>query len=100
VLYFWAPRVKQRFLATLPGAVLTVTCWIGLSYLLGLYVRHFGTYRAYGALGGAIVLMVWLYWTSFAMLVGAELNAELARSGEGGPRPRKQTASPHLGRAA
>ena len=41
-LYFLAPNVKQRFLATLPGAVLAVGCWIGLSYLLGIYFRHDG----------------------------------------------------------
>ena len=85
VLYFLAPNVKQRFLATLPGAVLAVGCWIGLSYLLGIYFRHFANFnKTYGSLGAAIALMVWLYWTGFAMLVGAELNAELAkRSREG-----------------
>jgi membrane protein len=84
-LYFIAPNVKQRFLATMPGAVLSVSCWIGLSYLLGSYFRHFGSFnRTYGTLGAAIALMVWLYWTGFAMLVGAELNAELAKiSNEG-----------------
>jgi len=84
-LYFLAPNVKQRFLATLPGAVLSVGCWIGLSYLLGTYFRHFGSFnRTYGTLGAAIALMVWLYWTGFAMLVGAELNAELAKIGNEG----------------
>ncbi len=79
-LYFLAPNVKQRFRATLPGAVLAVGCWIALSYLLGVYFRHFGTFnKTYGTLGGAIALMVWLYWTGFAMLVGALLNAELAK---------------------
>jgi membrane protein len=79
-LYFLAPNVKQRFLATLPGAVLAVGCWIGLSYLLGIYFRHFGAFnKTYGTLGGAIALMIWLYWTGFAMLVGAELNQELAK---------------------
>jgi len=79
-LYFLAPNVKQRFLATLPGAVLAVGCWIGLSYLLGIYFRHFANFnKTYGTLGAAIALMVWLYWTGFAMLVGAELNAELAK---------------------
>lgn len=79
-LYFLAPNAKQRFLATLPGAVLAVGCWIGLSYLLGIYFRHFGTFnKTYGTLGGAIALMIWLYWTGFAMLVGAELNQELAK---------------------
>src|SRR5512133_2369057 len=79
-LYFVAPNVKQRFLATLPGAILAVGCWIGLSYLLGIYFRHFANFHnTYGTLGAGIALMVWLYWTGFAMLVGAELNAELAK---------------------
>lgn len=79
-LYFLAPNVKQRFLATVPGALLSVGCWIGLSYLLGLYFRTFANFnKTYGTLGAGIALMVWLYWTGFAMLVGAELNAELAK---------------------
>jgi membrane protein len=85
VLYFLAPNVKQRFLATLPGAILAVGCWLALSYLLGLYFRHFATFnKTYGTLGAGIALMTWLYWTGFAMLVGAELNSELAKiSSEG-----------------
>jgi membrane protein len=79
-LYFWAPNVKQRFLATLPGAILAVGCWIALSYLLGIYFRHFANFnKTYGTLGAAVALMIWLYWTGFAMLVGAELNSELAK---------------------
>lgn len=84
-LYFLAPNVEQRFLATLPGAILAVGCWIALSYLLGVYFRHFANFnKTYGTLGAAVALMTWLYWTGFAMLVGAELNAELAKiSSEG-----------------
>jgi membrane protein len=79
-LYFLAPNVKQRFWATLPGAVLAVGCWIGLSYGLGIYFRSFAHFnRTYGTMGAVIALMVWLYWTSFFMLVGAELNCELAK---------------------
>ena len=94
-LYFLAPNVKQRFLATLPGAVLSVGCWIGLSYLLGTYFRHFGALnKTYGTLGAAIALMVWLYWTGFAMLVGAELNAELAKISNEGKLPEKHEPPP------
>jgi membrane protein len=86
VLYFLGPNVKQRFFATLPGAILAVGCWIGLSYLLGIYFRSFANFnKTYGTLGAAIALMVWLYWTGFAMLVGAELNAELAKKTKKGP---------------
>jgi membrane protein len=85
LLYFWGPNVKQRFLSTLPGAVVAVACWIGLSYALGIYFRSFAHFnKTYGTLGAAIALMVWLYWTSFAMLVGAELNCQLAKESERG----------------
>jgi membrane protein len=80
-LYFWAPNVKQRFRTTLPGALLTVSCWIGLSYSLGIYLRSFANFnKTYGAMGAAVTLMMWLYLTGFIMLVGAEINAELAKS--------------------
>jgi membrane protein len=95
VLYFLAPNVKQRFLATLPGAVLAVTFWIGLSYLLGLYFRHFADYnRTYGTLGGFVAFMTWFYWTSFFFIAGAELNAELAKVTQPGPLKRKRKDSP------
>jgi membrane protein len=84
-LYFLAPNVKRRFAATLPGAILAVGCWIALSYLLGLYFRQFANFnKTYGTLGAAIALMIWLYWTGFAMLVGAELNSELAKTSSDG----------------
>jgi membrane protein len=79
-VYYLAPNLKQRFLATLPGAVLAVACLLGLSFLLGIYFRHFANYnRLYGTLGGLMALMTWLYWAYFIVLVGAELNAELAK---------------------
>jgi membrane protein len=90
-LYYLAPNVKQRFLATLPGAVLAVGAWIGLSYILGVYFRSFANFnKTYGTLGAAVALMVWLYWTGFAMLVGAELNAELAKVSAEGKVPQKE----------
>jgi membrane protein len=97
-LYFLAPNVKQRFLATLPGAVLAVVCWLLLSYLLGMYFRHFANFnKTYGTLGAAIALMTWLYWTGFAMLLGAELNAELAKISEEG-RIREKREPPSITR--
>ena len=93
-LYFLAPNVKQRFWATLPGAVLSVACWIGLSYGLGIYFRSFAHFnKTYGAMGAVIALMVWLYWTSFFMLVGAELNCELAKKSREGKIPQDEQPS-------
>ncbi len=103
LLYVLAPNVKQRFLATLPGAILAVICWIALSYLLGFYFRHVANYsHTYGTLGGFIAVMTWFYWNSFALLVGAEVNAELARESAKGQLPPKEqpVADDTLGRAA
>lgn len=94
-LYFLAPNVKQRLLATLPGAILAVGCWLALSYLLGMYFRHFANFnKTYGTMGAAIALMTWLYWTGFAMLLGAELNAELAKISKEGRIQEKHEPPP------
>jgi len=92
MLYYMAPNVKQRFLSTLPGAILSVGCWITLSYALGLYFRSFANFnKTYGTLGATVALMVWLYWTGFFMLVGAELNCQLAKESDKGKIPEKET---------
>ena len=90
-LYFFAPNVKQRFVDTLPGAILSVACWIALSYALGVYFRSFAHFdKTYGTLGAAIALMFWLYWTGFFMLLGAELNCQLAKESKEGKLPEKE----------
>lgn len=91
MMYFLAPNVKQRFGATLPGAILAVSCWIGLSYLLGFYFRHIANIgRTYGTLAGFIAFMTWFYWNSLALLVGAHLNAALAKESTQGSLPQKE----------
>ena len=91
LLYFIGPNVKQRFLQTLVGAIFAVGGWIGLSYLLGLYFQHFSSLnKTYGVLGGAIALFMWFYWTSLAILVGAEINSELLQETGNGKLPLKQ----------
>ena len=90
VVYFMAPNVKQDFKHTLPGAVVAVGGWLGLSYLLGIYFQHFANFnKTYGTLGAAVALMVWLYWSGFAILVGAELNSELMQVTGDGKLPLK-----------
>jgi membrane protein len=95
IIYFLAPNVRQRFGATLPGAALAVASWLGLSYLLGIYFRNFAHYDlVYGTLGAFVVFMTWFYWISFALLVGAELNSEIAKESSKGPIPAKIPAAP------
>lgn len=59
----------------MPGAVLAALLWAGVSALFRLYVSHFGNYnRIYGAVGAVIILLLWLYLSSLALLLGAQLN--------------------------
>ena len=75
LLYHFGPDVKQRFRDSLTGAIVAVAAWIGLSYLLGTYFRHFESLdKTYGPLGAAIGLYVWFYLSGFAILIGGEIN--------------------------
>ena len=75
-LYFLGPNIKQRFRASLPGAILAVVGWLVLSDGLSFYFRRLGHLnRTYGALAGVIALLVWLYWSGFMVLLGADVNA-------------------------
>ena len=54
--------------------------WIVATFLFGLYVSNFGNYNAtYGALGGIVIMLIWLYLTGFLLLLGMEVNAYIAR---------------------
>ncbi len=81
-LYWAAPNVKQPgFRWISPGSVLAVLLWIVASVAFAFYVSNFSSYnKTYGALGGAVVFLVWLWISNIATLLGAELNAELERS--------------------
>jgi len=75
LIYHFGPNVKQRFRDSLAGAMVAVTAWIGLSYLLGIYFRHFESLdKTYGPLGAAIGLYVWFYLSGLAVLLGGEIN--------------------------
>lgn len=68
-------RVKRR---VFPGAALAVGLWVVISWGFGLYVRTLTDYAVfYGSLAAVAVLLMWLWLVSLAILVGAELNAQL-----------------------
>ena len=84
VLYWAAPNVRQPgFRWLTPGGVVAVLLWIAASAAFAFYVANFGSYnKTYGTLGGVIVFLVWLWISNIAVLLGAELNAELERGRE------------------
>jgi membrane protein len=84
VLYYASPNVKLRgFKWVTPGTIVAVVVWLVASAALAFYVANFGSYdKTYGALGGVVVMMIWLWITNLALLFGHELNAERERSQE------------------
>jgi membrane protein len=91
LLYWAAPNVKQAgFRWVSPGGILAVVGWLIASAAFAFYVANFGSYnKTYGALGGVIVFLVWLWISNIMILLGAEFNAELERGRaiQGGLRP-------------
>jgi membrane protein len=84
ILYHASPNVRlPGFRWVSPGAVLAVVTWIVASALFAFYVANFGSYdKTYGTFAGVIIFLLWLWITNLAILLGAELNAELERSRE------------------
>jgi membrane protein len=94
-LYRYGPsRAKAKWKWITPGSVFFAVGWVVLTLGFGLYVSSFGKYNVtYGSLGGVIVLVTWMYLSSFVLLFGAEFNSEIelqtARdtTASGGERP-------------
>ena len=76
VIYYFGPDLKERkWYWVTPGAVAGVALWLVASLGFRLYLEFFNSYSAtYGSLGAVIILMLWLYITGFAVLIGGELN--------------------------
>jgi membrane protein len=91
VLYWSSPNAKPAgFRWVSPGSILAVVVWVIASAGFAFYAGNFGSYnKTYGALGGVIVFLVWLWISNIMILLGAEFNAELERGRaiEGGMRP-------------
>jgi membrane protein len=83
LIYTWGPSVRQRWRWLSPGSLVGVSVWLTASLLFRLYVHYFGAYsRSYGSLGAVMVLLLWLYLTGLAILLGGEINAEVDRRAE------------------
>ncbi len=77
LIFRFAPNLRHpRWEGNLPGAVLTLILWVLASGCLRLYLSTFETFnRTYGSLGAVIVLLIWLYFSGAAILIGGELNS-------------------------
>jgi len=92
LIYFWGPDVRQEWQWITPGSLVGVVIWIGASLLFRTYLHFYNSYsKSYGSLGAVIVLLLWLYITALAMLVGGEINSiiENAAADRGHPEARE-----------
>jgi membrane protein len=82
--YYFAPNLDQRrWRWVTPGSVVGALLWLALSGLFTLYVTFAGSYsKTYGALAAGVILMLWLNYSAWAILFGAELNSELERQAD------------------
>ena len=79
LIYYFSPNVlDQKWYWITPGSAVGVILWLLVSILFRFYLRHFDTYSiTYGSLGAVIILMLWLYLTGVAILIGGKINAEI-----------------------
>ena len=103
LFYYLGPnREKPRWTWLSPGGVVATVIWLLASLAFSFYVSSFSSYAdTYGSFTGVVVLLLWMYLSAIAIVVGAEMNAELERQGErkrrerrGRRRRSKQEASP------
>jgi membrane protein len=84
LVYYLGPNKQQRsWRWVTPGSVVGGALWLLLSGLFGLYVTFAGNYtKTYGTLASGIILLLWLNYSAFSLLYGAELNSELDRQAD------------------
>jgi membrane protein len=84
LVYYYAPNIDQRrWQWVTPGSFVGALLWLGLSGLFTLYVTFAGSYsKTYGSLAAGVILMLWLNYSAWAILFGAELNSELERQAD------------------
>ncbi|SDE18414.1 YihY/virulence factor BrkB family protein [Limimaricola pyoseonensis] len=89
ILYRYGPdRGEKKWRWITPGAALACLLWLVGSLGFAFYVRNFGGYNeTFGALGGVIVLLMWLWLSSFIILLGAEFDSEMERQAKHDPQP-------------
>jgi membrane protein len=81
LVYHFAPAVRLRWYWLTPGSAFAGLAWIGASLGFRAYVSAFANYNAtYGSIGGVILLLLWLYLSSMALLIGGEINSVIARA--------------------
>jgi membrane protein len=82
LIFRFSPNLRQPHVeGILPGAVLSLVCWLTASAGLKIYFSVLGTFqRTYGSLGSVVSLLIWLYVVGASILIGGELNSVILRA--------------------
>jgi len=81
LVYYLAPATQRGWCWITPGSTVALVSWLVMSLGLRFYVSRFANYNAtYGSIGGVILLMLWLYWSGVALLVGAEIDSAIEQA--------------------
>ena len=101
LVYRFAPNAEAEWVWITPGALLASGLWLLGSWGFRLYLTRLGDYGAvYGGIGGVVVLLLWFYVSGLALLVGAELNAEIDRAVPTRPETRRPGQPREIGPCA
>jgi membrane protein len=92
LVFYFGPDAEQDWVWITPGALIGAVLWLLASLATKVYVANFTDYNAmYGSIGGVMVVLLWLYVSSIAVLVAAELNAEIEHASPHGKAPGQKT---------
>ncbi|HUQ86129.1 MAG TPA: YihY/virulence factor BrkB family protein [Vicinamibacterales bacterium] len=93
IVFYYAPDADQGWAWITPGSILTTVLWVLFSLVFRIYVTKVGDYAAtYGALAGAMILLLWLYFSGLALMIGGELNSEIEHAAK--TTPKNETSDP------
>ena len=94
LIYYFSPDIKeQRWFFVTPGSIVGVGLWLLVSFGFRIYLSYFNSYSAtYGSLGALVILLLWLYFTGIAILIGGEINSEIenAAAEQGAPEAKEK----------
>lgn len=74
LIYSYVPGRRQKFLMQMPGAIFTAVIWNGFSLGFSVYLEYFGDFGVYGSLATVVIVLLWLYFMSYIVMVGAHIN--------------------------
>jgi len=77
-LYKYTPNKNLKIKDVIPGSIISTLVWLSISFFYSYYANNFSNYEViYGSLGGVIILITWLYLSSWSILIGLEVNVQL-----------------------